>query len=339
MIILRLVVVFTILVFSGFNLFGQVTSTNYQLTYNEETCNYDCYLVIKEGSATSSFERIQASSQYSIIVPTGTALSIVDEYMPLVGNSSYDGTTPITWQLASSVISPTIAPELDFYGITPVISPVARYNDLHPGDKVKLFSVSINNSNNCSPLIRLYENGVDPTSSDPGMGNGDFSNGFVISPFGDQVYTSNDSQVYPEDAYVNTENDLGEESLRFLTTQDCCIDTIYFNSSTNGNPIILNSEIELNSEIVIIGNGIQNTIIDGQNAHRIFSILSNGKLSLSNMTIQNTTELTNGGAIYNQGDMILNNVLFKNNFEVTELKSFTNKGNVIIEGQDVIINN
>ena len=337
MVISRLLVVFTILIISTFSLFGQVTSLNYQLIYNEGNCNYDCYIIINSGSATSSSHRIQGTSQYTIIVPTGNSISIVEKYMPLKGNVNYMGTDPINWTISSTVIAPAITPDVDYHGIAPTTSDFGLYNDLNPGDKVKLFSINVGD-NSCSPLIRLYINGVDPISSDPGMSSGDFSNGFTIGST-NQIYSANDTQLYNEDAYVNTEIDLGEESLRFLVTEDCCIDTIYFNSSTNNDPIILNSEIELSNEVVIIGNGVQNTIIDGQNAHRIFSILSSGKLSLSNMTIQNSIESTNGGAIYNQGELILNNVLFKNNFEASELKSFTNTGNVIIKGQDVIINN
>ena len=71
-------------------------------------------------------------------------------------------------------------PQNDFYSIIPRISPASQYNNLALGDTIKLFSLIISPIPDCANDIRLFENGVDPSSSDDGMNGGDFSNGFTI---------------------------------------------------------------------------------------------------------------------------------------------------------------
>ena len=160
--------------------FSQVTSVNYQLKYDTVLCRYDAYIIINAGSATTSSQRIQFNSQYSLVVPTGTAINVVESHMPLQGNLAYDGTIPCTWSITSSIISPAAQPESDFYSITPSLSPTSRYNDLQSGDTIKIFSFTVSAITNCGSEIRIYNNGVDPSSADAGMEGSDFSNGFTI---------------------------------------------------------------------------------------------------------------------------------------------------------------
>ena len=184
------------------NLSAQVTSVNYQMKYDTANCRYDCYIVINAGSATTSSQRIQFNSQYSLVVPTGSTVSVDSSYFPLVGNEFYDGTTAAQWNASSQILAPGAAPGSDFYSITVPISPNARYNNLVAGDVVKLFSVSIvSPTNNCDFGIRIWDNATDPEPGDTDMGGSQFDNGFTIGS-GSQRYNANSTHIPPPDPLV-----------------------------------------------------------------------------------------------------------------------------------------
>ena len=63
------------------------------------------------------------------------------------------------------------------------------------GDTVRVFSFAVDNVFNCSQGIRIYENGVDPPSSEPSMNGADFSNGFTLGGTS-QLYNANSTQEY-----------------------------------------------------------------------------------------------------------------------------------------------
>jgi hypothetical protein len=88
------------------------------------------------------------------------------------------------------------APQSDFHSITPTLSPAAFYNNLTAGDSIRLFSLSISPVTNCGSGIYIYRNGIDPGSSAPGMGGGDFNNGFTMGS-ANQLYTGNITQLNP----------------------------------------------------------------------------------------------------------------------------------------------
>ncbi len=159
---------------------GQVQSVDYLMKYNCETNQYDVSLIILDGSANSIPHRAQFNAQISIVVPTGEEIVITNKYMPLEDNQNYTGTIPLNWTSGNPVNSPEAQPENDFYGVTPILSPAAFYNDLEEGDIVMLFSFIAGTSGQYNENIRFYKNGVDPDDSAPGMGGGDFSNGFSI---------------------------------------------------------------------------------------------------------------------------------------------------------------
>ena len=102
------------------NVQAQVTSVNYQLKYNTDSCRYDAFIIINAGTATSVARRTQTNAQYSIVVPTGTGISVARSYMPLKDNQTYTGTEPAPWTITTSVIAPAAAPDYDFHSITPV---------------------------------------------------------------------------------------------------------------------------------------------------------------------------------------------------------------------------
>lgn len=191
----KLLIFGTLLLLCG-SLTAQVTSVDYQLKYDTAACQYDAYIIINAGSATTVPQRIQFNAQYSIVVPTGTALSVTQSYMPLQSNATYTGTTPLTWSAGTPIIAPAAQPESDFYSITPDLGITSHYNDLAAGDTVRIFSIAVDTVFDCSQGIRIYENGVDPDSNAPGMGMADFSNGFTLGSI-TQIYSANSTQLYP----------------------------------------------------------------------------------------------------------------------------------------------
>lgn len=170
--------------------FSQVTGVKYLMKYNTTTCKFDACIVITAGSATTAPQRAQFNSQYSVVVPTGTSVSIAQNFNPIQNNQTYGGTTPLVWVVSSSVLSPAAAPTLDFYSITPTLSPTSFYNNLATNDTIRLFSLNINPMPSCGVGIRPFNNGVDPGSSAAGMNGGDFTNGFTIGGTA-QDYTGN----------------------------------------------------------------------------------------------------------------------------------------------------
>jgi len=170
---------FLFCLFSGI-ISAQVSSVDYVMIYNCETNQYDVHIEIIEGSATTIPQRAQFNSQISLVVPTGETITLTDTYMPLQNNQLYDGATPLEWWLGTPKIAPAAQPENDFYGITPTLSPASFYNDLHPGDIVKLFSFTAGDSGQYDENVRFFRNNEDPDSSQPGMGGDSFSNGFTL---------------------------------------------------------------------------------------------------------------------------------------------------------------
>ncbi len=214
---------------------AQVTNVRYQMRYNTTTCRYDCFLIIISGTATTAQQRAQFNSQYSIVVPTGSSITVAQNFMPLQNNQSYTGTTPLRWILSSSVIAPAAAPQSDFHSITPTLSPAAFYNNLIAGDSIRLFSLSISPVTNCGSGIYIYRNGIDPGSSAPGMGGGDFNNGFTMGS-ANQLYSGNIAQVNlpaPELSAVSTCSG-GVEIDLTATTSTCQTPLTYVWAGPNG---------------------------------------------------------------------------------------------------------
>ena len=181
-----------------FTIHSQVTSLNYQIKYNVSTCEYDAFLIINAGTALTVPQRIQFNAQYTIVVPTGTELTITESYMPLQSNANYTGTLPLTWSAGTPIMAPPSQPQSDFYSITPDLGITSHYNNLAAGDTVKLFSMAVDTIFNCSQGIRIFENGVDPNS---GLGGADFNNGFTLGSI-NQIYNTNSTQLYPSEPEI-----------------------------------------------------------------------------------------------------------------------------------------
>ncbi|MBK9736425.1 MAG: T9SS type A sorting domain-containing protein [Saprospiraceae bacterium] len=176
---------------------SQISGVNYQVKFNEQTNLFDCYLIIKEGSAKSMRERVQFNAQYTMVVPAGSTVEMAKSYMPLQNNQNYSGDTPLTWTVANSSLGPDADQFNDYVSIIPTLSPAAFYNDLKKGDAVKLFSLNILPITDCGDNIKLFENGLDPDSQARGMMGGDFSNGFTVGGI-QQKYRGNEAIETPE---------------------------------------------------------------------------------------------------------------------------------------------
>jgi hypothetical protein len=216
--------------------FCQVTIVDYLLKYDSTSCWYDFHIIIQEGMAVTVLQRAQFYSQISLVIPTGTPIAIEDKYMPLQGNQSYTGTVPLPWALGTPVVNPPASPGNDFYSIVPILSPASFYNDLAPGDTIKLFSVSVSGDTICGQGIRLFDNAVDPGSDAPGMGGGDFSNGFTIGG-STQLYNENApiEGPMPPEILELTDNSGTNIDINLETSGASCQDTIeYMWTGPNG---------------------------------------------------------------------------------------------------------
>jgi predicted outer membrane repeat protein len=96
---------------------------------------------------------------------------------------------------------------------------------------------------------------------------------------------------------VTVATDNGAGSLRALVAAAAAGDTIVFDESTDGNTLMLVSEISINQNITIIGNGITATVLDGGSDSRILNI-SAGTVNLKDLAFWNGhADADGGGAI------------------------------------------
>ena len=213
----------------------QVTSLDYQIRYNTTTCHWDCYIIINAGSAISTTHRAQSNAQFSVVVPAGSAISVAQNFNPIQNNQTYTGTTPLNWGPGSWRLSPAVEPQSDFWGFTPTLNPTSFFNNLFAGDTVKLFSLNITPTPNCASGVRIYRNGIDPPSSAPGMGGGDFSNGYTVGGTA-QRYRANLPQVNPPAPVLSaiTTCSSGVEVDLTATTSTCQSPMTYSWSGPNG---------------------------------------------------------------------------------------------------------
>jgi len=172
---------------------AQVTSVKYLLEYNDATAVYDFKLAIQSGTAITFPQRVQFNSQISVVIPTGSTIALSEFFNPLEDNQNYTGTIPSVWEMGDGVVAPPAQPESDFYNIFPILSPISSYNNLSSGDSITLFSLDIN-VNPCENSVRLFENGVDPSSTEM-PDQGDYSNGFTLGSI-NQIYDGNLESTY-----------------------------------------------------------------------------------------------------------------------------------------------
>lgn len=120
------------------------------------------------------------------------------------------------------------------------------------------------------------------------------------------------------DAVVNDGNCTLREAIIAADTQapvDACpagnlVTTIVFDPSTNGTPIVLTDvgagedaaatgdlDVTGSTSLTITGNGVGQTIIDGDKGDRVFQVLSTASLTLQDLTVTNGAGVSQGGGI------------------------------------------
>lgn len=171
---------------------AQVNGVNYLMKYDTATCLYDCYFIVNNGSTSGppNANSIAFFSQFSIVSLAGDSLEIARSYTPIES----DGDTA-QWNFSSKIKAPAAQPQNDFWSVIPNMT-TAYYDALSPGDTVKIFSVrKVGTTTLCAADLRIFENGTDPTSSDPGMEGSDFSCAFTIGGAANEVYEGNAEQI------------------------------------------------------------------------------------------------------------------------------------------------
>ncbi|UTB33484.1 MAG: Ig-like domain-containing protein [Methanobacterium sp. ERen5] len=73
------------------------------------------------------------------------------------------------------------------------------------------------------------------------------------------------------------------------------------------------NNITLDKSMTIIGQNIDQTIVNGENTHWIFNIANNVNVALENLTLTNGYSSGNGSAILNKGNLTVNDCAFTNN--------------------------
>ncbi len=141
---------------------------------------------------------------------------------------------------------------------------------------------------------------------------------------------------------VTNTNDNGGGSLRHVIACSADGDIITFDAGIDGQNIMLTSgEITIDKNLTILGNGMDDTIIDGalDDLNRIFDIPSGGThtIRIQNLTIQNggsATANVDGAAIQNRQNLELLDVKFKGN----RTTGFNKSVLMIWEGNASIVN-
>lgn len=182
--------------FLSITTFSQVQKVKYFVKYNDATCLFDFCIIITEGQAMTMQQRVQMNCQYTVVVPTGSTVSLAAKYMPLQSNQTYTGTIPMEWQLGSLVVAPASKPECDFYSVVPTLAPTSFYNNLSTNDTVPLFALAISPVTDCAKGIRIFDNSTDPGPLDAGMNGSNFSNGFTIGGIQNK-YDGNAASRFP----------------------------------------------------------------------------------------------------------------------------------------------
>jgi gliding motility-associated-like protein len=170
---------------------AQVDGVNFLLKYDTSGCNYACYIIIKTGNlpAPTLSDLIQYNSNYTLAVSKGTLISVNKSFNPKTNIN-----VPGEWVPSNST---KLCPDWDYYSFIPTLSPATFFEpSLNVGDTVKLFSLKITSILNCGVNVRLFDNTIDPPSTDPCLQGGDYSNGYTIgNP--NQIYLNNEKTVLP----------------------------------------------------------------------------------------------------------------------------------------------
>ncbi|MCA8988585.1 MAG: VCBS repeat-containing protein, partial [Planctomycetaceae bacterium] len=121
--------------------------------------------------------------------------------------------------------------------------------------------------------------------------------------------------------------------------------TILFDASLDGTPIVLTiigkgenaaltGDLDILEDTIIQGNGVNSTIIDGNDSDRIFELFSGKTLLIDSAKVMNGNE-TNGGAISSTGDLTLQNSVFEGNTASTGGVVYATTGQLNVYGSSL----
>ena len=112
-------------------------------------------------------------------------------------------------------------------------------------------------------------------------------------------------------SFVTNLNDSGIGSLRKAiedANSNPGDDNINFQPGLTG-ILALNQQLSITSNITIVGTGVNNLMISGNNVTRVFNIAANSNVSISNLTIRGGKSEGSGAGILNAGSLNLANVV------------------------------
>ena len=114
---------------------------------------------------------------------------------------------------------------------------------------------------------------------------------------------------------VTSTADAGPGSLREAVANSVHLDTVLFDSMIDGDTIRLDSQIYTTQAILILGNGVDKTIISGQKKDRLFQFQYMGgplvPIIISNIRMMDGNGIFTGGAIINQHFLELHNCIIQ----------------------------
>jgi hypothetical protein len=102
---------------------------------------------------------------------------------------------------------------------------------------------------------------------------------------------------------VTNPDDSGPGSLRQAILDAAPGDEIRFDRDVDGQPIVLTGgHLRIDKDLVITGNGAEDTVLDGNFAGRIF-LIDQGTVTITGVTVQNGLQeaIPGGGGIFNDG--------------------------------------
>lgn len=131
------------------------------------------------------------------------------------------------------------------------------------------------------------------------------------------------STAFGQAITVTNTNDAGAGSFRQAVLDIAAGGTILFDASIDESTITLLTEVTIDKNITINGNGADNTTISGGGTSRIL-LITDGDVTINNLTLTNGAALDNGGAINFSGDtLLINNTTISNS---TALGATANNG-------------